>query len=88
MSKLSANQNKHLQVDHNIIKMPKNKIFGFYVRKPHKRDGDITFTNNDLLPDLEFTITPMDFLSRSNSRVAIRRSYSFHHWQQPLDHII
>ena len=47
-----------------------------------------TFTSNDFLPDLEFTITPIDFLSRSNSRVAIRLSSLFHARQQPRMHKI
>jgi len=46
-----------------------------------KRDN--TLTRSDLFPRPESTMTPIDFLSRSNSRVASRRSCSFHHSQQP-----
>lgn len=46
-------------------------------------ERDNTLTSSDGLPSPEFTITPIDFLSRSNSRVATRRSCWFHHSQQP-----
>lgn len=42
-----------------------------------------TLINKDLFPDLDFAITPIDFLSRSNSRVAMRCSIAFHVLEQP-----
>lgn len=43
-----------------------------------------TFTSSALLPELVLTITPIDFLMRSNSRVAILLATLFHHLQQPV----
>jgi hypothetical protein len=49
-----------------------------------KKQGIGTFTSRALLPELVFTMTPIDFLVRSNSRVAILLATLFHQLQQPI----
>jgi hypothetical protein len=44
-----------------------------------------TLTSNKFFPESAFTITPIDFLVRSNSRVATLLAALFHHWQHPLN---
>jgi hypothetical protein len=43
-----------------------------------------TFTSSKFFPEsVFFTITPIDFLVRSNSRVPTLLASLFHHWQHP-----
>ena len=42
-----------------------------------------TLTSSKFFPESAFTITPIDFLVRSNSRVATLLAALLHHWQHP-----
>ena len=42
-----------------------------------------TLTSSKFFPESVFTITPIDFLVRSNSRVATLLAALLHHWQHP-----
>ena len=75
LEKTEHNQEGHLG---SILLPLPDPMKGKFPDNPRQAVSSGTFTSNDFFPELDETMTPMDFLSRSNSRVATRSSELAH----------